>query len=341
MKVAAYHAPEDIRIEERPVPEVGSGDVIVRVTACGLCGTDLHKYLHSTVPAGTVLGHEVVGRIEKVGADVAHLTEGERVAVFHHIPCFVCSYCRRGHHSMCQAFKPVNIFPGGFSECLRVSGTSVASGIIKIPDHVSDTEAAVVELSACCLRAILQCRLEPGNSVVVIGAGPVGCVHIQLLCALGIGPIIAIDIVPERLEAARRFGATAVINAADGDVRSHVHDILGGDGGNAVILAVGNKKAIATAFEVVGKGGLISFFAECPPDNEFAVDPNLLYHKELTLSGSYSSSPFEQRMAMELVSSGRVRFGEIVTNQFPLEKLQEAIELALSPGRSLKIVITP
>ena len=340
MKVAAYYGPNNIRIEDQPVPQIGAREVLVRVTACGLCGTDLHKYAHHTVPDGTVLGHEVVGVIAKAGGEVKHLAEGERVIVFHHIPCFVCSYCRRGNHSMCAAFKPVNIAPGGFAEYLRVSGTSVANGILKVPDHVTDTEAAVVELAACCLRAILRCRIEPGVRVAVVGCGPVGLVHIQLVKALGAGPIIGIDVIADRLAAARRSGAAAAANPAEGNVAAQVEKALGGSLAQVVILAAGNAKAIGTAFEVVDKGGLISFFAECPAGSQFPLDPNLLYHKELTLAGSYSSSPFDQRMALELVSAGRVQFAELVTDVFPLSETQKAFDLAQSPGRSLKIVIS-
>jgi len=340
MNVAAYYAPNDIRIEERPVPDVGPDELLVQVTACGLCGTDVHKYLHRTVPEGTVLGHEVVGRVAQVGARVRDLAPGQRVVVFHHIPCFVCDYCRRGHHSMCAAFKPVNISPGGFAQYLRVSSRSVAHGVLKVPDHVTDRAAAVVELAACCLRADLRCGLQAGNRAAVIGCGPVGLVHIQLLAALGAGPVAGIDVIPERLEAARRAGAHAAVNPAEGDVASRVADALGGMP-QVVILAAGNARAIATALDVADKGGLISFFAECPSGSEFLLDPNLLYHKELTLAGSYSSSPFDQRMALELVSAGRVRFGELVTDELPLRDVQKAFDLAVAPGRSLKIIVKP
>lgn len=339
MKVGAYYGPGDIRVEERPVPTPSAGEVLVKVTACGLCGTDLHKYAHRTVPDGTVLGHEVVGKVAAVGSGISHVQPGCRVVVFHHIPCFVCGYCRRGNHSMCAAFRPVNIAPGGFSEYVLVSGASAVRGILEIPDHASDRQAAVVELAACCLRAILRCRIEPGVRVAVVGCGPVGLVHILLVKALGAGPVVGVDVVPERLDAVRRFGAIPV-DASSGELATEVRRVLRGELPQVVVLAVGNARAIQTGLEIADKGAVISFFAECAPGTQMALDPNLLYHKELTLAGSYSSSPFEQRMALDLVSAGRVDFSELVTDVFPLDRLQEAFDLALRPGRSLKIVIT-
>lgn len=340
MRAGVYYAPGDVRIEKVPDPCAGPGEVVVRVRACGLCGTDIAKYRYRLVKPPIVLGHEVAGDVVEVGSGAARFKVGDRVVVPHHIPCFVCDYCRHGHHTMCRDFKPTNIDPGGFAEFLRVKPASVAKGMLPMPEDLSYDAASMAESTACCVRGILRCNIAPGDSVAVIGAGPAGLIHAQLARVLGAGKVISTDLVQARLEAALELGADDVINVSSEEPVEKVKDLTSG-GADVVIVAVGHPGPQAQALEMVKKGGLVNFFAECPPGSELKLDPNLMYHSEVTLLGSYSSTPPDLRMALLLIHSGRVNVERLITHRLPLDELQKAFDLAVEAQQSLKIVINP
>lgn len=341
LKAAVYYDINDIRYEEVPLPEISRDEVLVRMEACGLCGTDLHKILNRAVPPPAVLGHEVAGQIERLGSQVEGFKQGDKVIVFHHIPCFVCTWCRHGNHSLCPEFKKLNISPGGFAEYLRVSGPSVKSGLLKIPDSLSYEEATLIEPTACCLRAIARADLRPGDTVVVIGAGPAGLLHIQLCRLLGASKVMAVDRVMERLNTAASFGAEVTANSETEDIQKKIKETTGGMGADIAIVAAGNIKAIKSGINLVRPGGTVLFFAESPAESILEVDPNLIYHSEVTLIGSYSSTPHEHRQALSLIASGRLKAKQLITHRFKLYELSEAVKLATRAGDSLKIILTP
>jgi len=341
LKAGVYYGTGDIRIEDMPLPEIGDEEALVQVKSCGLCGTDLQKYLHGLVEPGVVLGHEVAGNVVEAGEKVSRLGAGDRVIVPHHIPCFVCRFCRHGNHTMCEAFKPTRISPGGFAEFIKVAGPSVSKGMLKIPDEISYDEAALVENTACCLRALEKCRLLPGDCVVVVGAGPAGLIHIQLSRALGAGKVLALDLLDWRLEVAKRMGADVVLNARNDDVVAAVKEETGGLGADVVMVAVGSTKALAQAISLARKGGVVNFFAECPPGSSLKIDPNIIYGSEIILLGSYSSTPLELKSALELIHSGRIDVAGLISHRLKLEELKRAFDLASQRKEALKIIINP
>jgi L-iditol 2-dehydrogenase len=341
MAVGAYHGPGDVRIERRPAPRPGPGEALVRVRACGLCGTDLAKYRHRLVAPGTVLGHEVAGEVVVVGEGVSRLATGDRVLVPHHVPCFTCVYCRHGNPSMCPEWKPSQIEPGGFCEYLVARPATVRHGILKLPDGLGFGEATLAEPLACCLRAVERTGLSPGDSLVVIGAGPAGLLHVQVARLAGAGRVIAVDLARERLDAARRFGADVALNASLQDVAAAVRSLTAGQGADAVITAVGSAEVVAQALDMVRPGGKVNVFAECPPGSRISLDPNLMYHKEITLLGAYSSSPRDLRVALDLIATGRVNARDMISHRMPLARLAEAFEVALRGRDALKVIIEP
>lgn len=341
MKAAVYYDVKDVRYEEISLPEIKPDEVLVRVEACGLCGTDLHKILNRTVTPPAVLGHEVSGCIEQLGHELRGFRKGDRVIVFHHIPCFVCTWCRHGNCSLCPEFKKLNISPGGFAEYIKVSGGSVRSGLLKIPESVSYEEATMVEPTACCLRAIARAGLQPADAVVIVGAGPAGLIHIQLCRLLGASLVIAVDLSPTRLTTATSLGAELTVNPETTDVRQAVREATEGKGADIAIVAAGNTKAIMTGINLVRPGGTVLFFAESPPRSILEIDPNLIYHSEVSFIGSYSSTPYEHRQALALIASGRLKVKELITHRLKLYELPKAIELATAARDSLKIVLTP
>ena len=341
LKAALYYGPGDIRIEDVAAPEVGAGEVLVRVHSCGLCGTDLSKYKHRLVPDATVLGHEIAGEIVEAGPGVANFKRGNRVIAPHHIPCFTCDYCRHLNWSMCRSWKRSQFTPGGFAELVRIGAPSVQYGMQKIPDHLDFDAATLVEPLGCCLRAFKRSPVGAGDTVVVIGAGTAGLLHVQLARLHGATRIISLDLRPHRLERAKSLGADVIVNAGEHDAVEAVREATESRGADLVITAVASVEVVEQAVEMTRDGGTVNVFAECPPDSRIPLDPNLMYRREVTLTGTYSSSPHEFRVALSLVASGRVNVVDLITHRMPLGQLEDAIEMALRGKECLKIIIRP
>jgi len=341
VKAACYYKPGDVRVEEMARPEPGPGEILLRVLSCGLCGTDLAKYRHRLVPPGTVLGHEVAGEIAAVGEDVTAFKPGDRVISLHHIPCFACAACRHKNYSMCASWKPNQFSPGGFAEYVRIGARAVQHGVRLIPVRLDPDTATLVEPLACCLRGFRRSPIMPGDTVVVIGAGTAGLLHVQLARFHGAGRVISIDLMPERLQKALTLGADAVINANEQDPADGVRKATHGAGADLIITAVGNPKVVEQALGMARDGGRVNVFAECPPDSRIAIDPNLMYRREVILMGSYSSSPYEFTDALWMIESGRIGAGELISHRMPLEQLQHAMEMAVGAENCLKIIIKP
>jgi len=341
MKVGVYYGQGDIRIEDALVPKAENDEVLVRVRTCGLCGTDLAKYRRQLVPPGTVLGHEVTGDVVYTGPRVRRIRQGDRVIVPHHIPCFVCDLCRHGSMTMCEDFRPTNIDPGGFAEYLRVRGPSVAKGVLRLPDSVSYDQASLAEPVACCLRMYSKVRILSGDRVVVIGAGPSGMIHVQLARLHGAGQVIVTDVLQNRLDEAAKLGADAAINVASTDPVEAIEKITDGSGADLVILAVGDVGALAQALKMAKPGGTVAIFAEYPEETRLSLDPNLMYKRDVTLTGSYSSTPLELRAALRLIESGRFDPDPLISHRLALNELQRAFDLAVDGKDVLKILIHP
>lgn len=331
VKAAVHVGPGQIRLEDRPVPRIGPGELLLRVRGCGLCGSDLAKLRAADRPPA-VLGHEVVGEIVEVGDGETGFGRGERVVVAHHVPCFTCHYCRRGSVSMCRAFKTSNLDPGGFAEYVRVPRENVRYATFRVPDAVPDLVASFTEPLACCLRAIRRAGTGPGDTVLVVGLGAIGSLLAQLARRTG-ALVIGTDILAARRELALGLGAVAAVDPAG--VAGAVARVTDGRGADCVVLTVGAPAVIRRALSWVRDGGSVHLFVG---EGEGPLPVGELYHRELTLTATYSSSPSDLAEAFSLVVSGAVRVAELCSHRVPLDRLAEAVRL-VERREALKVYV--
>jgi L-iditol 2-dehydrogenase len=340
MKVARYYGSKDIRIEEMPVPEIGPGEVLVRIKASGICGSDvMHWYRAGRGPV--VLGHEIAGEVVAAGQAVRTFKAGDRVAAAHHVPCNTCHYCLNGHHTVCETLRSTNFYPGGFSEYVRLPEINVDRGMFLLPDELSFEEATFIEPLACVYRGQRIAGTKTGLSVLVIGSGISGLLHIQLARALGASLVIASDISGYRLEAAKKLGADEAVNATE-DLPAKFRKINNGRAADIVILTAGTEKAIEQAFRSTDRGGTVLFFA--PAQNGVTVPlpvNDLFWRNEITLTSSYAANYSEHAIAMELIRQKRVNVLEMITHRLPLSETGRGFKLVEDAQESLKVIIEP
>ena len=339
MKAAVYYSNRDVRLEERPVPRIGEGEILLKVEASGVCGSDLMEW-YRLPKAPLVLGHEVAGSVAEVGAGVEGFRVGDRIAATHHVPCDTCRYCLTGRHSVCETLRTTHFDPGGFAEFVRLPRPNVSRGTFRLPDGVSSDEGSFVEPLACAVRAQRIAGLAPGESVAVLGSGISGILHIQLARALGAGRIFATDPVPYRLEQARRYGADEVIAAGE-DVPACIRRANGGRLAEQVLVCTAALPAIRQAFASVDRGGAILFFAPVPPGTSFPVPLHDLWKDGIRIVHSYAGPPADMLMALELIGRHRVDVASMVTHRLPLSRAQEGFDLVSGAGESLKVVLDP
>lgn len=334
MKGVVFYSSYHIKYEDIPTPEIKDGDILVRVKICGLCGTDIYKIRQESVQPGSVLGHEVVGVIEKKGRDVSGFDVGERVFVSHHAPCFSCKFCKKGTFSLCHLFQGTNIEPGGFAQYIRVPKELIKNNVISLPDSLSDEEAVLIEPLACAWRNIKRIQIAPEDIVTIIGAGPSGIMHLLLLKTIGVENIRLTDVVDSRLEFARQLGAKDVLNAK----KSKAEKFKNSD---VVIVSAGSKEAIEDAVEMVRIGGKVSIFAQTPDDTRVYLDPNMIYRETLIL-GTYSSTPIEQKEIFDMLCAGKIKdVSSIISHKFPLKDFPKGLKFAIEAKNSCKIIFYP
>ncbi|MFA5802460.1 MAG: alcohol dehydrogenase catalytic domain-containing protein [Thermoleophilia bacterium] len=340
MRVAMYYSNRDLRIEEMDVPEIGPGELLVRIEASGICGSDVMEwYRAGKVPL--VLGHEVTGEVVGVGEGVTDFHAGERVAVTHHVPCMSCHYCVSGHETVCTTLRSTSFDPGGFAEYVRVPAINVRLGTFRLPDSVSYDEGSFVEPVACVLRGQKQAGVAPGSSVLVIGSGISGLLHVMVARALGAGRIIATDMLDFRLDAARRLGAEDTILATE-DVPASFRELNEGRGADIVILCAGAPQAVNQALGAVGRMGTVLFFATTMPEVSIPLAINeFFWRNEVTLTSSYAGSPADCKTALELIRAGRVPVAETITHRLPLSDIGHGFDLTVNPQDSIKVIIQP
>lgn len=338
MKVAMYYNPDDIRYEEMPTPEIGQDEILVGMRACGVCGSDLMDwYLRSRAPL--VLGHEPAGVVAGVGERVEGFRSGDRVFVHHHVPCLTCHYCTHGDYTVCAGFRETHIDPGGFAERFRVPAPNLRVDTLRLPNGLSFEEATLIEPVACCVKALRRSRILPGDTVAIIGAGTSGIIHTLLSRSFGAGRTIVSDPIDYRLDAARRFGADLVVNPRRESLVEEVRGATGGRGADLVVVTAPNVRALSEGIEACRRGGALCLFAPTPPGEYLSLSPHRLFFSEITLVPSYSTSHVETRMALGLISSGRIRVGELITHRFPLSRTGEAFELAAGSRECLKVIV--
>ena len=346
MRAAVYHGKDDVRLETVPVPAIGRGELLIRVHTCGICGTDLKKIATGSHSAPRIFGHETTGVVAALGAGVTNFQVGDRVMAFHHIPCGQCYYCRHKVFAQCPVYKKVGCTAGyepsggGFSEYVRAMDWIVARGVVRIPAEVSFEQASFIEPVNTCLKGIDTLRLQPGETVVVIGQGPIGIILASLSRRAG-ARVITSDLFPQRLKISKAFGLEETVDASQTNLVSRVRELTEGRGADAVILAVGGNKLIRSAMDVSRPGGRVLLFAQTV-HGEAVIDPAAVCVDEKTLLGSYSASVDLQEESVHFVFSREMNLEGLISHRFSLEQSLEALNLAAHPqADSLKIVIQP
>ena len=339
MRVAMYYNNNDIRIEELTVPKISPDELLVKVWASGVCGSDVLEW-YRVPKAPLVLGHEIAGEIVEVGSRVENWKVGDRVFVSHHVPCNTCRYCLSNHHSVCDTLARTNFDPGGFSEYLRVPSINVRHGVFKLPDTMSYEEAVFVEPLACVFRGQLLAGWSPGKRFLVMGAGITGLLHIKLAQRVGASRILAVDINPERLDLALKCGADGAVLPGE-DLLERVKEINDDRVAEVVIVATGATSAIAQAFKLVDRGGTLLFFAPTDPGLEVPMPFNDLWRKEIRTASSYAGSPRDIVASIELIAAEKIVVSDMITHRLPLERTQEGFSLVAEAGSSLKVIIEP
>ena len=339
MRVAMYYNNRDVRLEEIPTPKIGPGEILVKVIASGICGSDVMEW-YRIRKAPLVLGHEITGEIAEIGEGVKHYKIADRVFVSHHIPCNTCHYCLRGCHTTCETLHTTNYDPGGFAEYIRIPHLNVDRGVFLLPEELSYEDGVFIEPLACVVRGQRLANLQPGQSVLILGSGISGLLHLLLARTLGAGNIIATDISEYRLQMAREFGADAVIYAKE-DIPARVRDINKGRLADLVVVCAGAPAAFTQALKSVDRGGTILCFATTEPGVDLSVPINEFWRNEIKLMPSYGNSPLDATVAIELIRSGRVPVGKMITHRLPLDKAGVGFQLVAEGGESLKVIIEP
>ncbi len=339
MKAAIYMEKGRIEACETRRPSAGDGDVLLKVRACGLCGTDIRKVRHDLITPPTVLGHEVAGEVVSVGAGVKKFRPGDRVVVAHHTPCYVCHYCRHKSYSQCLRFKESNLDPGGFAEYLRIPASHVEHTAFKIPHGMSDDRAIFMEPLACVLRNLKRTILLEGDTVLVIGLGPMGILTGQAVRNAGCR-VVATDLKEDRMDLARSLGFESVLHASDPDLRKKILRITEERGADLVVLTAGTAQTYQEALAWVRNGGTINIFASLGPGPHLAYEVEELYHREITVFSSYSSSPVELAEALEEIRTERINVDCFRPKSFGLGEVPSAIQAVLGQ-EILKAVIRP
>jgi L-iditol 2-dehydrogenase len=344
MLAAVYRGINDVRLESVPVPEIASGEILVKVHTCGICGTDLKKIATGSHSAPRIFGHETSGTVAAVGSHVSAFKPGDRVMVFHHIPCSQCYYCRYKTFAQCETYKKVGCTAGfepsggGFAEYVRVMDWIVEKGTVRIPDGVSFEQACFVEPVNTCLKGIERMALIPGETVLTIGQGPIGII-LSVLARRAGARVITSDLYAQRLTISKDFGLENSIDASRADPVREVRQQTDGRGVDAVILAVGANSLIKTAMDAVRPGGRVLLFAQTQ-HGEAGFDPAAVCMDEKTLIGSYSASVDLQEESIRFVMGGEMKLERLISHRFPLAQAAEALNLAAHPQPgSMKIVI--
>jgi L-iditol 2-dehydrogenase len=340
MRVAMYYNNKDIRLEEVPQPVIGPDEVLVRIEAGGICGSDVLEW-YRIHKAPLVLGHEIAGRVVETGSRATQYKVGQRVAASHHVPCNTCPYCLSGHPTVCDTLRSTNFDPGGFAEFVRLPPINVDRGVYPLPDSMSYESATFIEPLACVLRAQRMTGISPGQTVLVLGSGISGLLHIQLARALGAGKILASDISPFRLLAAKDLGADLALPAGD-LTPDFLRDFNKGRLADQVIIATGAKPAQHQALSLVERGGTVMFFA--PTDQGVTVPlsiNDLFFRNDITLTTSYAGSPADHWRALQLIEAGTLNIERMITHRFGLADTVKGFQLVAEGQESIKVIIEP
>jgi len=339
MRVAMYYSNKDVRLQDVPVPKIGPGELLVKIVASGICGSDVMEW-YRREKAPRVLGHEVAGIITEVGSGVREYKVGQRVCVIHHVPCNTCHHCLNGHHTVCDSLRSTNFDPGGFAEYIRVPAINVDRGIYLLPEELSYEEATFVEPLSCVVRGQRIANFQPGQSVLVIGSGIAGLLHILMAKAAGAGRIMATDIVDYRLKTARQFGADTTFMANE-DVPARVKQVNDGRLADLVVVCAGAVLAMSQGIQSVERGGTLLLFAPTSPGVKFPIDLWPFWRDGMTLTTSYAGAPADCAVALELIRSRRVNVQDMITHRLGLAETGHGFQIVASAQDSVKVIIEP
>ena len=339
MRVAMYYNNRDVRLEEMAIPKIAAGELLLRIRASGICGSDLMEW-YRIKKAPLVLGHEITGEVVEAGEGVKNFRPGERVFASHHVPCGKCRYCLAGHQSVCDLLRTTHFDPGGFAEFVRVPKINVELGTFPLPDEISFDEGSFIEPLACVVRAQRFARLKTGQTVLVIGSGISGLLHVQLARARGAARIVATDISEFRLKAAIEFGADTIIDGTE-DVPARLRDVNEGRLADLVIVSTGAMPAIQQAIKSVDRGGTLLFFAPTAAGVEVPIPLFDFWRDEITVVTSYAGSGHDLSESIDLIRTRQVRVADMITHRLPLAEAGLGFQLAANGRDSIKVILDP
>ena len=341
MKTAFVKEPSVISVDDVQNPQLNSGDVLVQMHACGICGSDLEKVFGQYGQPSMRLGHEPAGIIIGVGSSVSEFNVGDRVFTHHHVPCYDCHLCDHDNETMCQKYSETNLSPCGLSQEYVVPEWNVSNGgVLKLPNSVSFEEAAMIEPLACCVRAWRKYNYQQGDSVAVFGVGPTGMMHVMLAHAKKFSKIFCFDVNDFRLNFAQKFDITKSINSGDETRKQLILEHTDGLGVDVAIVATSSMSALDDAIDMVRKGGSVMMFGVPSKDSKLDLDMNKIYSKEITLVTSYAASDVDTKEALHLIESSQINVKQLITHTYPIDDSQKAFDHARSGDNAMKIIIT-
>lgn len=340
MRVGMYYSNKKVLVEEMDIPEISENDILIKVYACGICGSDIMEW-YRIKKAPLVLGHELCGEVIKVGNNIKKFKKGDRVFSTHHVPCDQCYYCLNDHNTACETFQKVNNhYPGGFSELLKISGKSLETGTYVLPDEITNEQATFIEPLGTTVRALRTSELKSSDCVVILGSGIIGLIMIKLAKSMGTENIIATDIDEDRLKFAKEYGAKHIIRA-DNDLPAFIKKVNKGRFADKVIICTGALSASKQAIECADKGGIILFFAVPKPGETISIDFNPFWRNDVAIKTCYGAAPLDNKQAMELIRSGRVKVDDMISHKFRLDDIGEGFKIAGEGKHCLKVLIYP
>ena len=347
MLAAVYHGPQDLRVEQYPIPEIGPGEALMKVLSTGICGTDLRilNGTHRKYPAGTIRipGHEAVGEIVGVGEELKGGQIGQRIFVAPNMGCGHCRQCISGNNNLCENYQAIGItLDGSFAEYMRIPSAAILQGnLIPIDERLDAAVAALIEPFACVVRGQDVLCIRPGENVLVIGAGPIGVMHMLLARLRGARRVFVSETIPERAAQALQLGADMVVNPTIDDLPAIITRETNGNGADAIVVAAPSHAAQETALELAAYQGRINLFAGLPKDKPtINFNSNLVHYKELLITGTTACSTYDCQRSAEIISSGRIDLSKVVGTRFPLHKAKEAFK-ATAEGKALKVILQP
>ncbi len=339
MKVAVYHNNKDVRIEQQPIPSISDDELLVKVMASGICGSDVMEW-YRIKKAPLVLGHEIAGIIEKTGKNVDTFKEGDHVFVTHHVPCNTCRYCLQDEHTICDTLHSTKFYPGGFAEYLRVPPINVDRGTFLLPDTMSFDEGTFIEPLACVIRGFHKAGFKPAKTMLVLGSGIAGLLHIKLAKALGATTIFATDLSDYRMKLAEKIGADYVFHAKE-NIAEHIQKHNNGRLADFVVLTAGVPSAVHQAFTCVEPGGTIMLFAPTTPGEKIPIDFFSVWNKQIHITSTYAGAGRDIMEAIDLIASKKITVEDLISHRLPLKEAQKGFRLVAEADESMKVILEP